>query len=216
MEDKLKNLDKIMEKAVYQKKRFSEERKDRVMKQIRKQDRPSRFEKFIWVLKPVLSLTVCLFLLIFSVNFILQPPKEQTADHEIKREAVASLPLLNRISHIAKRDNQIIHQVSISKRDHYLFLSIQVKPSANESNIRTTIEGMFRRGSELYLDKEMESIDEIGAPWGDYTVDITVFENLDQKGIWEWEEEGTYLFRGVKPKDQDFITWLDKEKHSNN
>ncbi|WLD93427.1 hypothetical protein [Alkalihalobacillus sp. AL-G] len=215
MDDKLKNLDKVMEKAVYQKKRFSEESKTTVMNRIREQKKPSRFEKYARVMKPVLSLTVCLFLLVFSVSFILQPPKDQqetvkSADTKTPEGAVTSLPLLNRLSHIAQRDNQMIRRVSASKNDHYVHLSIHVTPNSSESQIRTAIEELFLRGSELYLDKEMDVLSAIGAPWENYTVDITVVENTDRKGI--WQEQASFILQGIKPNNQDFITWLNEEK----
>ncbi|WP_221569309.1 hypothetical protein [Alkalihalobacillus sp. TS-13] len=214
MEDKLKNLDKIMEKAVYQKKRFSEEKKQNIMKRIREQRKPSFIETYMWMVKPALSISVCIFLLIFSISFILQPPQQKDRSEgdllqqvDIGRE-VTSLPLLNRVSHIAKEENKTIEYVSVSKNEKYVLLNINVVPNASKSDIKETVEKMFYKGSELYQHKE--ELNKIGAPWNDYTVDITIVEKFDHKGIYDGTQTQQTLLRGVKSTNQDHITWMEE------
>ncbi|MGM7703829.1 hypothetical protein ACSVDE_19160 [Pseudalkalibacillus sp. Hm43] len=214
MEDKLKNLDRVMDKAVYQKKRFSDEKKREVMERIREQDQSiSFFEKYLWMLKPVLSISVCIFLLVFSVTYILEPPQksDEFTDGLVLNTGreVTSLPLLNRISNLAMQENEFIEYVTVSKRDRYVSLSIEVVPHSSKSDVRSTIEQMFYKGTELYTGKE--GVHEIGAPWNDYTVDITIVKGYDQKGIWK-EEQNSAFIRGVKATDHKQITWMDKEK----
>jgi hypothetical protein len=218
MEDKLKDLDKIMDKAVYQKKRFSEESKVTVMNRIRQQEKPSRIEKYTWMMKPILSLTVCLLLLVFSISFIVKPPNGEktieTADQSTDDRVVASLPLLNTLAHIAHRDNQMIEEVRATKNDHYVHLSVYVTPESGAAHVRTAIENLLHRGTELYLEKGEGTVKTIGAPWDEYTVDISVIEqSLDRKGL--WGEAESYLLQGIKPVEQNKITWIDKKTKNN-
>ncbi len=218
MEDKLKDLDKIMEKAVYQKKRFSEEKKQNVMKRIREQQKTSFSEKYEWIMKPALSISVCILLLVVSISFILQPPepKERSEGEFLQKtntgEEVTSLPLINKVSHIAKREDKRVENVSVSKNDKYVLLNIQVTPGSDRSKIKETVENMFYNGSELYQNKNSEQLQEIGAPWNDYTVDITIIENLDRKGVYDHTQKETTLLRGIKSTNQDHINWIDQER----
>ncbi|WP_408008844.1 hypothetical protein ACJROX_00175 [Pseudalkalibacillus sp. A8] len=217
MEDKLKNLDKIMAKAVYQKKRFSEERKQNVMKRIREQQKPSFIEKYVWIMKPALSISVCILLLVFSISFILKPPQpKDRSEGEFLQKTntgeVTSLPLINKVSHIAKQENKRIESVSVSKNDKYVLLNIQVVPGSDRAKVKETVENMFYNGSHLYQHKTSEQLKKIGAPWNDYTVDITIIENLDHKGIYDHTQNQATILRGVKSINQDQITWIDKER----
>jgi hypothetical protein len=212
----LKNLDRIMDKAVYQKKRLSNDKKRVIMKQMREQENsPSLIEKYLWIMKPVLSITVCLFLLIFSVTYILEPPNQpqERLDGLILdgESAVTSLPLLNRISNLAMQENKYIDYVNISKSDRYVSLSIEIVENSSKADVRSTIEKMFLKGTELYTGNS--EMNEIGEPWTNYTVDITVVKQYDRNRMWEEERDPAFI-RGVKQKDQKQITWLDKEKNS--
>ncbi|MCF6139625.1 hypothetical protein [Pseudalkalibacillus berkeleyi] len=214
MDDKLKQLDQIMDKAVYQKKRFTDARKQAVMKQIREQPNPPMFlEKYMGRIKPLLSLAVCLCFLLFSVTYILEPPQkgEKFIDGALltSDQVVTSLPLINRVAHIAIQENGFIEYVNVTKREKFVSLNIEIASHASKAEVRSSVEEMFHKGTELYTG--IEAVEEIGQPWIGYTVEINVRKQHDKKGVWKEQNDSAFV-RGLKQNDQNKITWLDKEK----
>ncbi len=212
MDDKLNDLDQIMDRAVYQKQRFTSESREAAMKKIKSSQPQKRKYRFRQA-KYVLSVAVFTLFFGFFLGYVtggeqglLQNASRPSGD----RLPVASLPLINKTVHTARQDDDIL-RVSAGKTEHNIELSFTFPPTMSEKQMQDKVEWFLQEGTSLSRDvKELQKTGRSDIDvWNDYTLTIFVIGG-SQRSLKEsklFEEETNYQFKGFKSAGESKITW---------
>lgn len=216
LDDKLKDLEKIMDKTVYQKQRFTQRSKEEVLLMIKKRSRVRRKTlaiRYQYVMSVAVFTLVFGFLLGMIVGDV-QREDRVLSDASITNDhPVASLPLINRTVQIMKRDTNVSH-ISVSKSNHHIYLSFEFPRTMSINQMKEQVNRFLEEGSALSSDVKMlkkqgktnETV------WNDYTLDIVVKKQsnyrINQQLL---DVEEAHLLKGIKEKGSNNVHWLDGE-----
>jgi hypothetical protein len=214
LEDKLKDLDKIMNRAVYQKKCFSENSKQELMNKIHKQERKKQLYSSVSNrFKQGLSVAVSMMFLGFLLGFIFNEmnetsPSSQSGNFAEEQLPVASLALITRAVELTKHDQNIIN-VTVDKKEHFIQLFFTFKKGLNEIDMREDIEKFLRDAS--FLSKDIEVNEELSNGidvWFNYTISIHATDIVDTRRYEEITGDSSYSINGLKEKRSNEVKWL--------
>ncbi|WP_070121667.1 hypothetical protein [Bacillus marinisedimentorum] len=212
MDDKLNDLEQVMDRAVYQKQRFTPEAREAAMGKI-KSSRPKKRKHMFRQAQYFLSIALFTLFFGFILGYITGGERgllQNASSPSEDRLPVASLPLINKTVHIARQDHDILH-VTAGKSEHNIELSFTFPASMSDRQMKDKIEWFLQEGTSL--SRDVKELQETGSTdidvWNDYT--LTIFVNggaqrsLKESGL--FAEETGYQFKGYKNAGESQITW---------
>jgi hypothetical protein len=231
MDNKLKDLDKVMDEAVYQRKRFSEEQKQEILKKIN-DHKHSRLKEFTNKRGHQALSFIAIVILFFSIftNVYRDPTTTQLdTDKLLNQEKaslsnysppIASLAMLKRIEELLIRE-KVILDAQYVKVDKHINLTIIVSNELNEEEIKLAAEHFLQRGSNIYDNlPSAEKFQGVLDVWDPYS--MTIF--MKTLPIWHvnYRANQHYFYadydtvlEGIKQKKQAEIVWAPKPDTEN-
>ncbi|OZM56739.1 hypothetical protein CIB95_10995 [Lottiidibacillus patelloidae] len=177
MDKMLKDLDKVMDEAVYQRKRFNDKQKQDILQKINMKNERKN-SSFRYRLHQALSIAaVCiLFVSVFSLVYIEKKSTTKKNEEKIElqgfQEPVASIALIKRIEELLVREN-IIYKAEYHKVDHHINLIITVSNELSSKQITEVAEQFLKRGSIIYENLPSAAVfDGVVDVWESYSLTI--------------------------------------------
>jgi hypothetical protein len=209
MEKKLKELDKVMDQAIYQRKRFSSHKKDEILKEV--QRRKKRSGQYSHPFHQLLSYATLLLLFVFSFSTIYfsdgnsnEIKKDVTI--ESKHEPVASLVLLHRVEEVLFRDKMIL-DADIFKNESHIELSIIVPTHYSVDEMKKVASMFLNKGRDIYLRLPSSKEKKIDV-FGPYTISVSVRRSsVSDRRFMDFTTDYSNALSGMKYKNDSDISW---------
>jgi hypothetical protein len=217
MDKMLKDLDKVMDEAVYQRKRFSDKQKQEILQKIdQKQNRKNSTFRYRFHQALSVAAVCILFLSVFSLVYIEKKSTTKKNEEQIELqgflEPVASIALIKRIEEILVREN-VIYKAEYHKVDQHINLAITVPNDLSSKQITEVAEQFLKRGSVIYENLPSASVFEgVVDVWEPYsmTIEMKTLPNWNVNygfGNQLLNTNETVVLKGSKEKKSDEIDW---------
>lgn len=208
LDDRLKELESVMHRAVYQKQRFTDQTKREILERVRSEKRSPGVlgQRVKYVMSIAVFMLVSGFLIGYATNNFTKDTQENAGNLELP---VASLPLINQAAIIAERDPEVL-QVTMEKVEHWITIRMGVDEKVSTDEMKGKVSTLLREGTELssMVDQYKQRGDETMDVWRDYSLTIYVsYEKPRIKKLDFVEEDDMYVLKGIKERNSDRILW---------